>query len=89
MTPPHPFHAWGSRLLGSTASGWWGSLSAFAIGALTAGFILSIIRQGDHRIGRTLRGGGTAEGKTLEELIAEKERLEDLIAEVAAREGKR
>ncbi|MCC7201983.1 MAG: hypothetical protein IT393_04875 [Nitrospirae bacterium] len=94
MIPPHPLHQFGRRFLGAGAGAGAGSggllsgLSTFFLGAMAAGIVVSLIKQGQPRIAGAVRKGGTAEGKGLEELIAEKERLEDLIAEVAAREGK-
>lgn len=89
MTPPHPFHLLGSRFLGARgSSGLLSGMSAFFFGAMAAGVVISLIKQGQPRITGAVSKGGPAEGKSLEELIAEKERLEDLIAEVAAREGK-
>ncbi len=99
MTPPHPFHQFGRRILGARAgaaagagagssSGLLSGLSAFFFGAMAAGIVISLIKQGQPRITGAVKKGGASTGKSLEELIAEKERLEDQIAEVAAREGK-
>ncbi len=89
MLPPHPFHQFGSRFLGAgTSAGLLGGLSAFFFGAMAAGVVVSLIKQNQPRLTGLVKRGGTSEGKGLEELIAEKERLEDLIAEVASREGK-
>lgn len=93
MIPPHTFHQFGRRFLVAGAGagagiGLLGGLSTFLLGAMAAGVVVSLIKQGQPRLTGMVSKGGTAEGKGLEDLIAEKERLEDLIAEVAAREGK-
>jgi hypothetical protein len=78
----------GTRLLGGAAAGGLISgLSSFLIGAVAAGAVISMFRQNEPRISRVWKGESGDE-KTLEELIAEKERIEDRIAEMASREGK-
>jgi hypothetical protein len=64
-------------------------VSAFFVGAMAAGAVLSLIKQQEPRIAQAVRGRSTPEDMTIEELIAEKERLEDLIAEAAAKHASR
>jgi hypothetical protein len=56
---------------------------------MAAGAVLSLIKQQEPRISQAVRGRSSSEDMTLEELIAEKERLEDLIAEAAAKHANR
>jgi hypothetical protein len=72
------------------AAGWVGRLSSFMLGGFAAYAVLSLIRQREPRIATLLEpgaGGDDHKDRSLEELIAEKERLEDQIAEVAARQS--
>ncbi len=88
MTPPHPFHILRSKFFGPVSEGLWNGLTAFGLGAISASLILAMMRRGS-RISHVVQGAKSMDEKNLEELIAEKERLEDLIAEVAARQGKK
>jgi hypothetical protein len=56
---------------------------------MAAGAVLSLIKQQEPRISQAVRGRSSSEDMTLEELIAEKERLEDMIAEAAAKHANR
>jgi len=73
-----------SRVAGSAATS---AISVFFIGAMAAGAVLALIKQQEPRLSGVVRGRPSHDGKSLEELIAEKERLEDLIAEKAAKES--
>jgi hypothetical protein len=77
---------WFHRVAGA---GLTGGLSTFLVGAMAAGAVLSLIKQQEPRISQAVRGRSSSEDMTLEELIAEKERLEDLIAEAAAKHANR
>lgn len=82
------FPRWNGSESGTGA--WVGRLSSFMLGGVAAYAVLSLIRQREPRIAGLLEPGGDApKERSLEELIAEKERLEDRIAEVAARESGR
>ena len=85
MTPPHPFHQLGQSIFRAGGSGWVSGLSTFFFGAMAAGVVISLIKQGEPRITGAVRKKESAEGKSLDELIAEKEHLEDMIAEAAAK----
>ena len=66
-------------------------LSAFFFGAIAAATVLSFIKKDGGRIAGAFLDQDpehSHDEKTHEELIAEKEHLEDLIAETAAKEGK-
>ena len=80
----------GDRILGiGAAGGLMSGLSAFFVGAFVAGTVLSFIKKDGGRLAGALIKSDDSHShdeKTLEELIAEKERLEDLIAETAAQE---
>lgn len=71
------------------AAGIMSGLSAFLIGAMAAGAVVSLIKQQEPRISHAIRTRTSGEDMTLEELIAEKERLEDRIAEAAAKQAGR
>lgn len=87
MTPG--LHNVGRRLLGIGAgTGFFSGLSTFFVGAFVAGAVLSFIKKDGPRIAGAFRHEGSHGDKTLDELIIEKEQLEDLIAEKAAKEGK-
>ncbi len=59
-------------------------------GAMIASAVISLMRHDHSRLLTTLRNPDeTAAGRTLEELLAEKEHLEDLIAEAAAKQSKK
>lgn len=77
---------WFTRAAGG---GLMSGMSAFFVGAMAAGAVLSMIEQQEPRISQAVRGRSSSEDMTIEELIAEKERLEDLIAEAAAKQANR
>jgi hypothetical protein len=79
------------RLLGSSNGGFVAvSLIPFLTGAMVASAVISLLRHEQPRFVTSLRRPAE-EGreKTLEELIAEKEHIEDLIAEAAASQSKK
>jgi hypothetical protein len=91
MTPPNGVTGIAGRLLGSSNGGFVAvSLVPFLTGAMVASAVISLIRHDHSRLTAPLRREGE-EGreKSLEELIAEKEHLEDMIAEAAARQSKK
>lgn len=91
MATPNGVAGMAQRLLGSSSGGFVAaSLIPFMTGAMVASAVISLLRH-DHSklIAPLRRQGEEGGGKTLEELIAEKEHLEDLIAETAASQSKR
>lgn len=79
---------WLGPVLGVGAAVWLGRLSSVLLGGFAAYTVLSLVRQREPRIATLLEPeGGEHKDRSLEELIAEKERLEDLIAEAAARQS--
>lgn len=79
---------WFHRVVGGASSGGLMSgLSAFFIGAMAAGAVISMIKQQEPRLSHAVRRRSSGDDMTLEELIAEKERLEDRIAEAAAKQS--
>ncbi len=80
---------WIHRAVGGSAGGLMSGLSAFLVGAMAAGAVLSLIKQQEPRISHAIRRRTSGDEMTLEELIAEKERLEDRIAEAAAKQADR
>jgi hypothetical protein len=70
----------------------WGALPNFFLGAAAMGLLIALFKQGKPRLSRTMEVGlGKFSGKELDldELIAEKERLEELIIELAAKQEKK
>lgn len=92
MTPPNGIARLAGRLLGSSKPGLMGAVIPFLTGAMVASTVISLLRHEQPRIAAALRKPSASdEGseKTLEELIAEKEHLEDLIAEAAAKQSRK
>ncbi len=91
MTPPNGIARLAGRLLGSSRPGLLGAVIPFLTGAMVASTVISLLRHEQPRIAAALRKTSPDEGseKTLEELIAEKEHLEDLIAEAAAKQSRK
>jgi len=80
------------RLLGSSRGGFVTvALIPFLTGAMVASAVISLLRHdATTRIGASRGGNGEdSSEKTLEELIAEKEHIEDLIAETAAKQARK
>lgn len=89
MASPNGVARFTGRLLGSSSGGLLAAVVPFLAGAMVAGAVISLIRHEQPRITASLRKDGDEDSeKTLEELIAEKEHLEDLIAEAAAKQSK-
>lgn len=90
MTPAHGASSLLGPLLGSAHGGLMVTAVPFLTGIVVAGAVISLLRQEQPRIAARLRASGeNGSDKTLEELIAEKEHLEDLIAEAAAKQSGR
>lgn len=88
MTPTNGVSRLAGRLFGSSGGGLIGVAIPFLTGAMIASTVISLLRHQQPRIAASLRQHGE-EGaeKTLEELMAEKEHLEDMIAEAAAKQS--
>jgi hypothetical protein len=91
MATPNGVAGMARRLLGSSSGGFVAvSLIPFLTGAMVASAVISLLRHEHPRLTAALRKQPEEAGdKSLEELIAEKEHLEDLIAETAAKQSRK